>query len=100
MRLLLDTHSLLWYLTSDPRLSKKAATVLADPETEAFVSAATLWEIVIKASLGSLSWPRLSKNCSQRSWKATTSSSCRLKFGTCSAWVSCPFITEIRSIGC
>jgi PIN domain nuclease of toxin-antitoxin system len=54
MRLLLDTHSLLWYLTSDPRLSKKAATVLADPATEAFVSAATLWEIVIKASLGKL----------------------------------------------
>lgn len=54
MRLLLDTHALLWYLSSDPRLSDKAVALLEDHNTEAFVSVATLWELVIKISLGKL----------------------------------------------
>lgn len=54
MRLLLDTHSLIWYLSSDSRLSKTALELLADPETDAYVSAASLWEIAIKANLGKL----------------------------------------------
>ena len=54
MRVLLDTHALLWYLSSDSRLSDKAIAVLGDHKTEAFVSIATLWELVIKISLGKI----------------------------------------------
>lgn len=58
MRVLLDTHSLLWFLAADPRLSKKATNLLQAPETQVFVSTATLWEMVIKVSLGKLKLAR------------------------------------------
>jgi PIN domain nuclease of toxin-antitoxin system len=52
MRLLLDTHILLWWLMADRRLPKNLARALASPENDIAVSAATLWEIVIKQMLG------------------------------------------------
>src|SRR5215212_7050842 len=52
MRLLLDTHVLLWWLMGDRRLPKGVAKALAAPENDVAVSAATLWEIVIKHMLG------------------------------------------------
>jgi PIN domain nuclease of toxin-antitoxin system len=56
-RLLVDTHVLLWWLTDDAALSPTAREVLADPAKEPLVSAATLWEIAIKRSLGKLTAP-------------------------------------------
>lgn len=52
MRLLLDTHILLWWLMGDRRLPKSLAKALASSENDVAVSAATLWEIVIKHMLG------------------------------------------------
>ena len=52
MRLLLDTHILLWWVMGDRRLSKALAAVVADPENDIVVSAASIWEIAIKRSLG------------------------------------------------
>lgn len=52
MRLLLDTHILLWWVTADRRLSKSLANTLASPENDVAVSAASIWEIAIKRSLG------------------------------------------------
>lgn len=54
MNLLLDTHTLLWYVTGDPRLSHEAARSIADPVHEVFISPASYWEIAIKVSLGKL----------------------------------------------
>ena len=54
MRVLLDTHTLLWWLTDDEALGDRARDVVADPETVAFVSAASLWEIAAKISVGRL----------------------------------------------
>jgi PIN domain nuclease of toxin-antitoxin system len=51
MRLLLDTHILLWALTADARLSPRARELVLDPHNEAFFSAATIWEIAIKRAL-------------------------------------------------
>lgn len=56
MRLLLDTHVLLWWLADDPALSKQARRLIAD-EPEVFVSAASAWEIAIKRALGKLDAP-------------------------------------------
>ncbi|CUS06303.1 Toxin-antitoxin system, toxin component, PIN family [Candidatus Promineifilum breve] len=53
MRLLLDTHALLWLL-DDRALSTVAQTVFLDPENELFFSVASYWEICIKVSLGKL----------------------------------------------
>ncbi|MDB5370661.1 MAG: hypothetical protein JWP20_2219 [Roseomonas sp.] len=52
MRLLLDTHLLLWALATPDRLDATARAALEDPENEVLFSAASLWEIAIKAALG------------------------------------------------
>jgi PIN domain nuclease of toxin-antitoxin system len=54
---LLDTHILLWWLAADPALPEPAGTVIADPETDVVVSAATAWEIAIKQAAGRLDAP-------------------------------------------
>ncbi len=57
MRLLLDTHALLWWLADDPALTREAKSAVADPASAVFVSAATAWEIAIKQALGKLEAP-------------------------------------------
>lgn len=54
MRVLLDTHALLWWLTDDPALGDKAKAQIAEPENSIMVSAASLWEIAIKQGLGKI----------------------------------------------
>jgi len=51
MRLLVDTHLLLWAAARSRRLPREARRLLEDPANEVFYSAASLWEIAIKASL-------------------------------------------------
>ena len=52
MKLLLDTHLLLWAAGEPSRLSKEARNLIDDPENELFFSAASLWEVSIKRGLG------------------------------------------------
>ena len=54
MRLLLDTHCLLWARAAPARLSREARRALTDPRHQLFVSVASVWEIVIKHALGRL----------------------------------------------
>lgn len=54
---LVDSHALLWALVEPKRLSDPARAVLEDPATPVWVSAASLWEIAIKAQTGKLSPP-------------------------------------------
>ena len=54
MRLLLDTHALLWWLDGSRRLSRKARAAIGDEANGVFVSAASAWEITTKARLGKL----------------------------------------------
>lgn len=54
MRLLLDTHALLWWLSDDPRLSARARDLIAEPANDVLVSVASLWEIVVKTRIGKL----------------------------------------------
>ena len=55
MRVLLDTHALLWWWTDSPSLSSTAREVIAAPGNEIFVSTASVWEIRTKQRLGKLS---------------------------------------------
>jgi PIN domain nuclease of toxin-antitoxin system len=57
MRLLLDTHVILWWLDDSPLLSQKARSAIADPDNLVYVSAVSLWEIVLKRGLGKLALP-------------------------------------------
>ena len=57
MKVLLDTHTLLWWLAEDETLSTKARHMIASPKTTVYVSAASAWEIAIKKALGKLQAP-------------------------------------------
>ena len=52
MRVLLDTQIVLWWMTDDKRLSQQAEKIIAEPDNEIFVSAASIWEVAIKTALG------------------------------------------------
>ena len=57
MKLLLDTHTFLWWITDNPQLSQTARQAIAKPENDTYLSAASIWEIVIKEQLGKLTLP-------------------------------------------
>jgi PIN domain nuclease of toxin-antitoxin system len=52
VRLLLDTHAFLWFITNDPKLSTTAQGLIADPSNEILVSPASYWETAIKVRIG------------------------------------------------
>ncbi|AXC14243.1 hypothetical protein ACPOL_4981 [Acidisarcina polymorpha] len=52
MRILVDTHTLVWATISPKLLSTEAAAIIEDPATEVYVSAASAWEIATKVRLG------------------------------------------------
>lgn len=57
MILLLDAHTLLWWLADDPDLAEPAREAIRDPGNDVLVSAASVWEIEIKRALGKLAAP-------------------------------------------
>jgi len=52
MKILLDTHLLLWAASEPRRLSKQARMLIDNPQNEVLFSAASLWEVAIKCGLG------------------------------------------------
>jgi len=64
VRLLVDTHALLWWLTDNPRLSYAAEAAISDPDNEVFVSACIGYEIAYKQRLGRL--PALPERLARR----------------------------------
>lgn len=62
MKILVDTHALLWLITDNKKLSEKSRTYFINPENDLFFSMASFWEICIKVSIGKLT---LSKNWEQ-----------------------------------
>lgn len=57
MKLLFDTHAWLWQSLAPERLSAEAKAAITSPQNETYLSVASMWEIIIKASLGKLSLP-------------------------------------------
>jgi PIN domain nuclease of toxin-antitoxin system len=62
MRVLVDTHVLLWYLQADPNLSTLAINAIENKDNDVFVSIASLWEIAIKLGLNKLEIQRPFEN--------------------------------------
>ncbi|MEG5035391.1 type II toxin-antitoxin system VapC family toxin [Microcoleus sp. AT3-D2] len=56
MRLLLDTHTFIWYVTDNPRLSAQVKLLIEDENNEKLVSIASIWEMAIKHSIGRLNF--------------------------------------------
>ncbi len=57
MKILLDTHTFLWWITDNPKLSSRVRKIIGDGRNELFLSAASGWEIAIKAQLGRIKIP-------------------------------------------
>ena len=57
MKVLLDTHAFLWWITDNPQLSLQARNIISDGKNEIFLSAGSGWEIAIKTQLGRLKLP-------------------------------------------
>ncbi len=54
MKLMLDTHTLLWFIGGDTALSKTVRELIEDPQNEKFVSIVSIWETAIKVSIGKM----------------------------------------------
>lgn len=57
MRLLLDTHAFLWYITSDPKLPRHAYDAIRDKSNEVYLSVVSVWETFVKHQIGKLPLP-------------------------------------------
>jgi len=57
LKLLIDTHLLLWWLDDSPSLVPQARTLISNPDNAIFLSAVSMWEIWLKVSLGKLRLP-------------------------------------------
>ena len=57
MRYLLDTHTFLWWIDDDPRLSDRVRSIIRGADNEIVFSAASAWEIAIKSQLGRAEFP-------------------------------------------
>lgn len=58
MRLLLDTHVFLWFISGDTKLSASAKAHITDPNNDVYLSVASVWEAVVKYHLGKLPLPQ------------------------------------------
>ena len=58
MKLLLDTHIFLWFITADVRLSALFHDAIREPNNEVFLSVASLWEVITKYNLGKIPLPQ------------------------------------------
>lgn len=58
MKLLLDTHIFLWFISGDKRLPNSWQKTIRQPENEVFLSVISLWEAIIKYQLGKLPLPQ------------------------------------------
>ena len=69
MNLLLDTHTLIWFLEGDANLSATAKKLIENPANTNFVSVATFWEMAIKVSLNKLEMQISIQNLKQLLWE-------------------------------
>lgn len=57
MRVLLDTHIFLWFISGDIQLSTDVRDAIRDPDNEAYLSSVSIWEAIVKCQLGKLPLP-------------------------------------------
>ena len=69
LRVLLDTHAFLWWVSDEKPLPRKAAKLISDEGNIIFVSHATVWEMAIKAALGKLTLPEAAGTFVQKQCK-------------------------------
>jgi PIN domain nuclease of toxin-antitoxin system len=100
MRLLLDTHAFLWYITSSDRLSSKAATAITDASNEVHLSVVSVWETLIKYQLGRLSLPAPADQYLKQKQEQHQIFSLPLEAAAAGRLLDLPAIIVIHSIAC
>src|SRR3978361_665231 len=58
MKLLLDTHAFLWFITGSAKLDASVIQAIRDPANEVYLSAVSVWEAIVKQQLGKLPLPQ------------------------------------------
>ena len=61
MKLLLDTHVFIWYISGEKRLPESMREAIRDPMNEVYLSVVSLWEAIIKQQIGKLNFPELAE---------------------------------------
>jgi len=100
MRLLLDTHVFLWYITADPKLPESFQGAIQNASNDVFLISISVWEAVIKHGLGKLSLPALPQPIFRNSEQPMESRRCQLTRGRWFIWLSFHPFTVIRLIAC
>ncbi len=100
MRLLIDTHALLWWLSDDPSLSDAARETMAETANVLLVSAASAWEIATKVRLGRLPGAAELAADFEGFMLREGFTTLILRPNTASAPVCCPALTKTRSTAC
>ncbi|NEO43506.1 MAG: type II toxin-antitoxin system VapC family toxin, partial [Moorea sp. SIO4A3] len=57
MKILLDTHIFLWFISGDTMLSTDVQDIIRDPDNEVYLSVVSVWEAIVKYQLGKLPLP-------------------------------------------
>lgn len=75
MKILLDTHIFLWFISGDSRLSTDVRDAIRDPDNEIYLSVVSVWESIVKYQLGKLPLPEAPETYlpKQRSWRSNIS---------------------------
>lgn len=92
MKLLLDTHIFLWYITKDKRLKRKLRDSIRNINNEVFLSVVSVWETIVKYQLGKLSLPQSPESYMPRQRKKHEISSLGLDEDSISHLVGLPNI--------
>jgi hypothetical protein len=100
MRLLLDSHTLIWSVDQPAQISPTAMTAMSDPANDLIVSTATIWEIAIKFGLGRLPLSLPYRQWMDKAMAARGWCCCRSRWTTLSGKPVCRGITVTRSIAC
>ena len=80
MRLLLDTHTFIWFVTDSPRLSTTAKALIENDYNEKLFSVASVWEMAIKHSIGKLNFELPFKNFVEQQMKQNSMSLLNIQF--------------------
>lgn len=99
MRLLLDTHVLIWAMDEPTKLSGPATIALQDPANDLLLSAATVWELAIKIGSGKLAFSLPYRQRMDKASPICSLPSCRLRSNTQSGSSLWQIIIKIRLIG-
>ncbi len=91
MRILLDTHALLWLITDDKRLSKTSRKIFLNTENCLYFSIVSLWEICIKKSLGKISLENKWLDIIQNEMKANSIQWLLVEVSHCAKVTELPF---------